>query len=35
MYKVQRECVCLQIVPRLIEQEDVIIYEGALKMDLV
>jgi len=37
MHKEQRECVCYsfkQIVPRLIKQEDVISYEGALKMDL-
>ena len=30
MYKEQRECVCLR-VPRLIEQDDVISYEGALE----
>jgi len=34
MYKEQRACVCLRFVLRLIKQEDVISYEGALKIDL-
>jgi len=34
MYKEQRACVCLRFVLRLIKPEDVISYEGALKIDL-